>query len=162
MKNLKLVLITLAALSLLGAGIANATAPPAKLPKTGAWQTKDGTTGFTLKRGKGEQSKRLFLSNVHVVTEAYGNCLVEGPVTVLGKFALKKFTINGANLVGVGKAEGFELLRLPVKVVFEGQTVDGKFSASFSPNGSRATIFVETQTEASGYCTANVSSVGHK
>ena len=162
MKKLMLVLLSFAVVCLLGAATAAATAPPAKVPKTGAWQSSDGISGFTLKRGKGKQRSKVLLSGFHTVTEAYGNCLVAAPVTVLGKYALKPFSLNGANFVGVGKAQGFELLRVPAKVIFEGQTVEGKFSVAFSPNGTRASVFVEVQTEASGYCTASYGNVGHK
>jgi hypothetical protein len=154
--RLTLVLTSLAAVALLGVGVAEAVAPPAKLPKPGTWEGKDGG-GLTLTRGKGKQSDKLYASNVHGVTEVLENCSVTVPMTVVGKFPLKTFKINRANFAGVGKAEGLELLRVPAKVVFEGQTIDGEFNLSFAPNGIRASGFIEA-----GPCTARFGNAQHK
>lgn len=145
MKQPKLVLVlaSLAAFALLGVGAAVAVAPPAKLPKPGTWETKDGAGGFTLKRGTGKQSDKLFVSSVHAVTEVLENCNVTVPMTVVGKFPLKTYKVNGANFAGVGKAAGLEFNRVPAKVVFEGQTLDGEFNVAFATNGIRASSFIE-------------------
>lgn len=57
---------------------------------------------------------------------------------MLGKYPLKTFKINGYSFPGVGKAVGFEFLKIPAKVVFEGQTYDGSFKVEFLNNGSKA------------------------
>ncbi len=151
MNKLRLAALSLVAFLLLGAATASAIAPPAKPPKTGTWERSDGTGGLTVTAGKGRKRDTLYVSNIHGVTDALGSCASGTPVTVLGTYPLKTFGMNGANFFGVGRAVGFELLRIPAKVSYEGQTVDGKFSVAFSQNGIRASLFVEV-----GLCSAEV------
>jgi hypothetical protein len=80
---------------------------------------------------------------VHGITEVLENCSVTVPMTVVGKFPLKTFKVNGTNFAGVGKAAGLGFNRVPAKVVFDGQTLDGEFNLSIAPNGIRASSFIE-------------------
>ncbi len=157
MNQLKLAALSLVAFLLLGAATASAIAPPAKPPKTGTWERGDGTGGLTVTAGKGKKRGTLYVSNIHGVTEAIGNCAGGTPVTVLGTYPLKTVSMNGANFFGVGRAVGFELLRIPAKLSYEGQTVDGEFNVAFSQNGIRASLFVEV-----GLCTADLDNVQRK
>ncbi len=135
MSRLRLLLCCLAAFALLGAGVAFAAV---SLPKAGNWVTSSAEGGFTLTKGKGKQKDKVYLSGFHLTTEAREGCDTAGPIEVLGKFPLKTFKINGYNFSGVGKAVGFEFLKVPAKVVFEGATHDGSFKVEFLNNGSKA------------------------
>ena len=133
MSRLRLPLACLAAFALLGAGVAFAAV---SLPKAGTWVTYSAEGGFTLTKGK--QKDKVYLSDFHLTTEVGEGCEAAGPVKVLGKYPLKSFKINGYNFTGVGRAEGFEFLKIPAKVVFEGATHNGSFKVEFLNNGSKA------------------------
>lgn len=157
MNQLKLAALSLVAFLLLGAATASAIAPPAKPPKPGTWERADGTGGLTVTAGKGKKRGTLYVSNIHGVTDTLGNCTGGTPVSVGGTYPLKTFSMNGANFYGVGRAAGFELLRIPAKLSYEGQTVDGKFSVSFSQNGIRTSLFIEV-----GLCSADIDNIQRK
>lgn len=135
LSRLRLALASLAAFALLGAGLATAASGPT-YPKAGTWTIGSPGGGFTLKKGTGKQKDKVYVTSLTTeVTEAKEACEATGPVQVLGKFPLKGFRINGADLTGVGKPSGFELFEVPAKVLFGGATYDGSFNVSFSTNG---------------------------
>jgi hypothetical protein len=135
LSRLRLPLLCLATFALLGAGVAFAAV---KLPKAGTWTTSSAEGGFTLTKGKGNQKDKVYLSGFHLTIEVREGCHVAGVATVLGKFPLKTYRINGYSFPGVGKAVGFEFLKIPAKVTFEGTTHNGSFKVEFLNNGSKA------------------------
>jgi hypothetical protein len=135
LSRLHLAIAGLAVFVLLGAGFASAAGGPI-YPKTGAWTIGSPGGGFTLKKGTGKQKDKIYVSGLTTeVTEVKESCEATGPVQVLGKFALKGFRINGADLTGVGKPKGFELLEVPAKILFGGTSYNGSFNIAFSTNG---------------------------
>ncbi|HEX3239325.1 MAG TPA: hypothetical protein VHR18_04220 [Solirubrobacterales bacterium] len=156
MSRLHLALASLAAFALLGAGFASAAGGPI-YPKSGAWTIGSPPGSFTLKKGTGKQKDKIYVSGLTTeVTEVKEACKATGPVTVLGKFPLKSFRINGADLSGVGKPSGFELLEVPAKVLFGGMTYNGSFNIAFTTNGKHGSGRVTFD-----YCTTTFRGAKH-
>lgn len=158
MKRSRIALMSLLAFALIGASAAQAVSVPT--PKTGSWTTTGVSGGFTLKKGKGNQSDKIFVSNFSLSselnTEACEN--TSSVAKVLGKFPLKYVTLNGYSFWGAGKASGYEFLEVPAKVSFNGKTVNGRFKLAFTHSAKRA---AEGHIEF-GSCELAIVSAQHK
>jgi hypothetical protein len=107
------------------------------LPQAGAWKFGEAVGGFSLVKGKGKMSGKLFLTNVHSFTTNFVGC-PEKPerITVSGRFPLKLLPLAGFpgyKAWGVGKT-GTEkrysdgspgLVSIPAKVTVAGKPVEG-------------------------------------
>ncbi|MFN8161149.1 MAG: hypothetical protein U0R52_08950 [Solirubrobacterales bacterium] len=129
-------LIVVALLALGGAaGAASSPTPP-----TGAWKLNPGG-GFTLKRGKGRNRGRIYLSNYHGRTGAYAGCPSKPTaVTVLGRYPLKRFTRAGYTAWGVGRNSGGDATPRAGKVKAAGKTYNGSFYLVFDYSNPRRVI----------------------
>jgi hypothetical protein len=131
-----LAILVIVAIASLSVGVAGAGYVAPK-PQPGAWKFGEASGGFSLVRGKGKMKSKLFLQDIHSLTQNFGGC-PEKPekITVSARFPLKYLALDGFpgyKAWGVGKT-GTEtrysdgspgLVSIPAKVTVDGKVAEG-------------------------------------
>lgn len=123
--RLRILVAALAVFVLASVAVAEAASYPK--PPLGAWKLEGSGAGFSLKNGSGNAKGQVVLSNLHFRGPAGEFCPLQGPVKVLGTYALKLYHRGGYTAWGVGKNAGGEPTYMAAKMTVGGKTVNGSF-----------------------------------